>query len=148
MAFALAADFRIMVAEGGMNLAFAGIALSCDSGASFWLPRIVGMAKAKEILLLPRTLPAPECAALGLVTTVVPATEFDAAVAQLAGTLAAGPTLAYGAMRRALAYSATHTLEESLANERALMDRTGRTADHLAAVNAFVAKQPMVFTGS
>ena len=66
----------------------------------------------------------------------------------LAGTLAAGPTLAYGAMRRALAYSATHTLEESLANERALMDRTGRTADHLAAVNAFVAKQPMVFTGS
>ena len=148
VAFALAADFRIMVAEGGMNLAFAGIALSCDSGASFWLPRIVGMAKAKEILLLPRTLPAPECAALGLVTTVVPATEFDAAVAQLAGTLAAGPTLAYGAMRRALAYSATHTLEESLANERALMDRTGRTADHLAAVNAFVAKQPMVVTGS
>ena len=148
VAFALAADFRIMVAEGGMNLAFAGIALSCDSGASFWLPRIVGMAKAKEILLLPRTLPAAECAALGLVTSVVPAAEFDGAVAQLAATLAAGPTLAYGAMRRALAFSATHTLEESLANERALMDRTGRTADHLAAVNAFVAKQPMVFTGS
>ena len=148
VAFALAADFRIMVAEGGMNLAFAGIALSCDSGASFWLPRIVGMAKAKEILLLPRTLPAAECAALGLVTSVVPAPEFDGAVAELAATLAAGPTLAYGAMRRALAFSATHTLEESLANERALMDRTGRTADHLAAVNAFVAKQPMVFTGS
>lgn len=148
VAFALAADFRIMVAEGGMNLAFAGIALSCDSGASFWLPRIVGMAKAKEILLLPRTLPAAECAALGLVTSVVPATDFDTAVAQLAATLAAGPTLAYGAMRRALTYSATHTLEEALVNERALMDRTGRTADHLAAVNAFVVKAPMVFTGS
>lgn len=147
VAFALAADFRIMTDDGGMNLAFAGIALSCDSGASFWLPRIIGMAKAKEILLMPRTLRAAECESLGLVTRVVPREAFDAAVAELATTLAAGPTRAYGAMRRALAFSATHDLAESLKHERDLMDSTGRTADHLAAVQAFVAKQPPTFSG-
>ena len=69
--FALAADFRVMVDTAGFNLAFAGIALSCDSGSSWSLQRIVGPAKAKELLLLPRTVPADECLSLGLVTTVV-----------------------------------------------------------------------------
>ena len=90
-----------------MNLAFAGIALSCDTGSSFWLPRLVGVAKAKELLLLPRTLSAAECLELGLVTTVVTADDFAGEVAALATKLASGPTLAYGAMRRAVAYSAT-----------------------------------------
>ena len=70
--FALAADFRVMVDTAGFNLAFAGIALSCDSGTSWSLQRFVGPAKAKELLLLPRTVPAEECLSLGLVTTVVP----------------------------------------------------------------------------
>ncbi|MBP8882209.1 MAG: enoyl-CoA hydratase/isomerase family protein [Dermatophilaceae bacterium] len=147
VAFALAADFRIMTDDGGMNLAFAGIALSCDSGASFWLPRIIGMAKAKEVLLMPSTLSAADCERLGLVTRVVSRDEFDGVVAELAGKLAVGPTRAYGAMRRALAFSATHDLIESLKHERDLMDSTGRTADHLGAVQSFVAKQRPTFTG-
>ena len=147
VAFALAADFRIMTDDGGMNLAFAGIALSCDSGASFWLPRIIGMAKAKEVLLMPSTLSAADCERLGLVTRVVARDEFDGVVAELAGKLAVGPTRAYGAMRRALAFSATHDLIESLKHERDLMDSTGRTADHLGAVQSFVAKQRPTFTG-
>ena len=89
----------------GFNLAFAGIALSCDSGSSWSLQRIVGPAKAKELLLLPRTVPADECLSLGLVTKVVPADDFDATVHELATTLAAGPTLAYGSIRRAVAFS-------------------------------------------
>jgi len=144
---AMGADFRIMVDRGGMNLAFAGIALSCDTGASFWLPRLVGMAKAKELLLLPRTLSAQECLELGLVTTVVSAEDFAGEVATLAAKLAAGPTKAYGAMRRAVAYSATHDLTESLAFEAAQMNATGFTADHLAAVDAFLAKQKPIFQG-
>ena len=147
VAFALAADFRIMTDDGGMNLAFAGIALSCDSGASFWLPRIIGMAKAKEVLLMPSTLSAADCERLGLVTRVVSRDAFDGVVAELAGKLAVGPTRAYGAMRRALAFSATHDLSESLKHERDLMDSTGRTADHLGAVQSFVAKQRPTFTG-
>lgn len=145
--FALAADFRIMVETAGFNLAFAGIALSCDSGTSWSLQRIVGPARAKELLLLPRTVPAQECLSLGLVTKVVAADELDAAVRELATTLAAGPTLAYGSIRRAVAFSSGHGLSESLANEGDYMTLTGGTSDHRAAVAAFLAKEKPVFTG-
>lgn len=145
--FALAADFRVLVDTAGFNLAFAGIALSCDSGTSWTLQRIVGPAKAKELLLLPRTVPADECLALGLVTRVVTAEELEATVRELATTLAAGPTLAYGSIRRAVAFSAGHGLTESLAQEGEYMTLTGGTADHRAAVAAFLAKEKPVFTG-
>jgi 2-(1,2-epoxy-1,2-dihydrophenyl)acetyl-CoA isomerase len=146
-AFAFAADFRVMVDSAGVNLAFAGIALSCDSGSSWSLQRLVGPARAKELLLLPRTLPAAECLELGLVTTVVSAEELEAEVAALANTLAAGPTQAYGAIRRSVAFSAGHPLEESLAFEAEQMSATGHSADHQVAVEAFLAKERPAFTG-
>jgi len=146
-AFALAADLRVMVDSGGMNLAFAGIGLSCDTGSSWTLPRLVGTARAKELLLLPRTVGAAECLELGLVTEVVPADRFDAAVGALATRLAAGPTLAYAAIRQALAFSAGHGLSESLAREAELMAATGASADHRHAVTAFLAKEQPTFTG-
>ena len=145
--FALAADFRVLVDTAGFNLAFAGIALSCDSGSSWSLPRLVGTARAKELLLMPRTVRAEEALALGLATRVVPADELVDVVAELAGTLAAGPTLAYGSIRRAVAYSAGHTLTESLAREGEYMSLTGASEDHAAAVSAFLAKGSPVFTG-
>jgi 2-(1,2-epoxy-1,2-dihydrophenyl)acetyl-CoA isomerase len=146
-AFALAADFRVMVDTAGFNLAFAGIALSCDSGSSWWLPRLVGPARAKELLLLPRTIPAEECLSLGLVTQVVSADALEATVSELAHRLAAGPTLAYGSIRRAVAHSAGHSLADSLAHEAELMARTGATEDHRAAVDAFLAKEAPRFHG-
>ncbi len=146
-AFALAADLRILSDTAGLNLAFSGIALSCDSGSSWTLQRLVGPARAKELLLLPRTVPAQECLRLGLATRVVPAADLAGEVAELAGTLAVGPTRAYGAIRRAVCYSAGHPLEESLAREAELMDATGTTEDHRAAVEAFLAKRPPVFRG-
>jgi len=145
--FAFAADLRILVDSAGINLAFAAIALSCDSGASWALPRLVGTARAKELLLLPRTIPAPECLALGLVTKVVAAEDLAATVRELATTLAAGPTLAYGSIRRAVAFSASHALDESLAQEAGLMSLTGGSEDHQAAVSAFLAKEKPAFTG-
>jgi 2-(1,2-epoxy-1,2-dihydrophenyl)acetyl-CoA isomerase len=117
LSFALACDARILVDSAGLNTAFAGIALSCDSGASWTLPRLVGPARAKELLMFPRTIPATEALSLGLVTAVVPADEFEGAVRDLATTLAAGPTLAYGAIRQAVAVSAGADLATSLANE-------------------------------
>jgi 2-(1,2-epoxy-1,2-dihydrophenyl)acetyl-CoA isomerase len=146
-AFALAADFRILVDTAGFNLAFAAIALSCDSGSSWWLPRLVGPAKAKELLLLPRTIPAQKCLELGLVTSVVAPGELDTEVARLAERLAAGPTLAYAAIRQALEFGLGHPLAESLAKEAELMELTGRTQDHQAAVAAFLAKEPAAFEG-
>lgn len=146
-AFAMAADLRIAVDTVGFNLAFAGIALSCDSGSSWWLQRLVGPARAKELLLLPRTVPAEECLSLGLVTELVPADGFEARVREVAQQLAAGPTLAYGSIRRAVAFSAGQPLAESLATEGEYMALTGASADHRAAVDAFLAKEKPTFTG-
>jgi 2-(1,2-epoxy-1,2-dihydrophenyl)acetyl-CoA isomerase len=145
--FAFAADVRLVAESGGFNLAFSAIALSCDSGASWWLPRLVGVAKAKDLLLFPRTVRAAEALELGLATKVVPDDELADVAAALAQQLAAGPTLAYASIRRAVAYSATHDLADALENEAALMDLTGASADHRSAVEAFVAKQPPTFEG-
>lgn len=145
--FAFAADVRLVAESGGFNLAFSAIALSCDSGSSWWLPRLVGVAKAKDLLLFPRTVRAQEALELGLATRVVPDDELPAAAAELAQQLAAGPTLAYASIRRAVVFSATHDLAESLENEAQLMDLTGASGDHHRAVEAFVAKQQPTFLG-
>ncbi len=84
-AFAFAADLRIVAQSAGFNLAFTGIALSADSGSSWWLPRLVGVAKAKELLLLPRTVDAAESLALGLATEVVPDAELEGRVSRGGG---------------------------------------------------------------
>lgn len=144
---AFACDFRVVAETAGFNLAFAGIGLSADTGASWTLPRLVGWAKAKELLLAPSTVPAAQAAELGLATRVVPAAEVASVAHEMAARFAAGPTVAYASIKAAMAYSATHDLSESLAFEGEMMARTGATADHRDAVAAFVAKQAPVFQG-
>ncbi len=144
---AMACDVRLVARSAGFNLAFANVALSCDTGSSWWLPRLVGVAKAKELLLLPRTVGADEALALGLATRVVEDDALAGEAASLAAQLAAGPTLAYASIRRAVAFSIGHDLADSLAHEEELMRLTGASADHLAATRAFVAKQKPEFSG-
>lgn len=146
-AFAFACDFRIVADSAGFNLAFAAIGLSCDSGSSWTLPRLVGWAKARELLMRPRTVDAAEARSLGLATEVVPADDLLPRADALAREFATGPTVAYGAIRRALNYSATHGLEDSLTHEGEQMGRTGATDDHRAAVSSFLAKQQPEFHG-
>src|SRR6478735_6771556 len=144
---AFACDLRIVADTAGFNLAFANVALSCDTGASYHLQRLVGRAKALELLYFPSTVPAADALELGLATKVVPADELAAEVGALASRLAAGPTVALGAIRQSVVYAAGHSLEESLELESAMMTKTGATADHQAAVAAFVAKENPVFQG-
>jgi 2-(1,2-epoxy-1,2-dihydrophenyl)acetyl-CoA isomerase len=144
---AFACDFRVVADTAGFNLAFTGIGLSCDTGISWTLPRLIGHAKALELLYFPRTVPADEALTLGLATSVVPAAEFSTAVGELAAKLAAGPTVAYGAVRQSIGYSATHTLAEALVFEAGKMELTGGTEDHRNAVASFVAKQKPSFNG-
>lgn len=144
---AFAADLRIVADSAGFNLAFAGIALSCDTGASWTLPRLVGQAKALELLLMPRTVPAAEALELGLATQVVAPEKLESTVGELAARFAAGPTVAYGAIRRAVRESAALDIPQALAREAELMNLTGATRDHQHAVEAFVAKQAPVFEG-
>jgi len=142
-----ACDFRILSDRAAYNMAFTGIALSCDTGISWTLPRLIGKAKALELLYFPSTLSAQESLEKGLATQVVPADELDAAVDELAAKLASGPTVAYGAIRRSLATSAGASFEEAAAFESQMMTLTGGTEDHRAAVAAFVAKEKPVFQG-
>jgi 2-(1,2-epoxy-1,2-dihydrophenyl)acetyl-CoA isomerase len=144
---AFACDFRVLADTAGFNLAFTGIALSCDTGSSWTLPRIVGQAKAIELLYSPRTIPAEEALRLGLATNVVPLEALTGEVGGLASRLAAGPTVAYGAVRRSVGFSAGHDLAESLAFEAEMMTLTGATDDHRRAVDSFVAKQKPTFEG-
>jgi 2-(1,2-epoxy-1,2-dihydrophenyl)acetyl-CoA isomerase len=148
VSLALACDLRIVADTAGFNLAFANVALSCDTGSSYTLQRLVGPAKALELLYFPRTVKADEALSLGLATQVVPADELEASVAEVAGRLAAGPTVALGSMRRSVAFAASHTFEEALELEGRMMARTGATADHRTAVDAFLAKEKPVFSGS
>ncbi len=146
-AFAFACDFRIVADTAGFNMAFSAVGLAADSGSSWTLPRLVGMAKAKELLLQPSTVPAAQALELGLVTEVVPAEEVADRARELAVRLAAGPTVAYGAIRRSLAFSVGHGIDESLDHERQMMELTGRTEDHRAAVTAFLGKAKPTFQG-
>ncbi len=145
---AFACDLRVLAQSASFNLAFAGIGLSCDTGASWTLPRLIGHAKATELMLLPRTVRADEAQALGLATRVVPDEELSTTAEELAQRLAQGPTLAYAAIRRALTFSAGHGLLESLQFEYEGMQRTGSSRDHRDAVAAFLDKQPPVWSGS
>lgn len=143
----LQADF-VLAAEGTrFNLAYINLGTSCDVGASWALPRLVGLRKALEIALLGDTLDATEAERLGLVNRVLPAAELDAAVAQLAQRLANGPTVALGHMRRLMRSSFDHDIRTQLAAEAAAFDRCARTADLPAGIQAFFNKQPPVFQG-
>ena len=146
-AFAFACDLRIAADTAAFNLAFAGVALSADSGASWSLPQLVGRAKALELLLQPETIPVARAAELGLVTEIVPAAELEGHVAALAAKLAAGPTVCYASIKEAVAFGATHTLAETLEVEDAMQSRCGQTSDHLEAVQAFLAKRTPQFSG-
>ena len=144
---AFACDLRILADSAGFNLAFANVALSCDTGASYHLQRLVGRAKAMELLYFPTTISAEDSLALGLASRVVAADELAATVQETATRLANGPTVALGAMRQAVAYAAGHSFDEALEFESRMMQKTGATRDHEAAVAAFVAKEKPVFEG-
>jgi len=145
---AFACDFRIGSDAARFNLAFTAIGLSPDTGASWNLPRLVGKAKALELLMMPETVGADQALELGLLTKVVPAAEYEDALRGFAARLAAGPTVAYGAVRRLLDFSATRTLEETLDLEGQLIAKTGGTRDHANAVQSFLAKREPEFTGA
>jgi 2-(1,2-epoxy-1,2-dihydrophenyl)acetyl-CoA isomerase len=144
---AFACDLRVLAESAGFNLAFPGVALSCDTGASWTLPRLVGRAKAIELLYFPSTIPAAKALELGLATSVVPDDQLAEEVTALAARLASGPTLSYASMRQAVNYSSTHDLADALAFEAEKMNLTGASEDHRHAVAAFVAKEKPTFHG-
>lgn len=145
---ALLADFRIGGPKTTFLMAFANVGLAGDTGVSWSLPRIVGHARALELLLLAEPVRASESLSVGLLSRLVEDDEQVLPAAQeLAARLAVGPTVAYGAIKRELSIGDAGTLSDALAAEAQAQSICGATADHRAAVNAFVAKQKPVFEG-
>ncbi len=145
---ALLADFRIGGPTTRFLMAFANVGLAGDTGASWSLPRLVGHAKATELLMFAQPVDAAESARIGLLTELVDDDErVLPAARELATRLAAGPTVAYAAIKQQLAIGGSGTLADALAAESAAQQRCGATADHVAATKAFVAKQRPTFTG-
>ena len=145
--YAFAADIRVLSRSASFRLAFTGVGLSCDNGTSWTLSRLVGLGKAIELLMLPQRIDAEMAYSLGLATQVVEDAEFPSAVAELASTLAKGPTLAYTAVKRAVKFGASHTMMQALEHEYVGMNQTRDSQDHRRAVQAFVDGRKASFEG-
>ena len=147
LSLVLMADYVIAAEGTRFNLAYINLGTSCDVGASWALPRIVGVRKALEIALLSEAFTADDALRLGLINRIVPAVELDSATTTLAQRLAAGPTVAYGAMKRLMRASMDRTLPEQLAAEKDAFVRCAGTEDFRAGVEAFHQRQSPQFVG-
>jgi 2-(1,2-epoxy-1,2-dihydrophenyl)acetyl-CoA isomerase len=143
----LQADF-VLAAEGTrFNLAYVNLGTSCDVGASWALPRLVGLRRALEIAMLGETLTSADAERLSLVNRVVAAADLKAEVTALAQRLASGPTVAYGHLRRLMRASFDRDLPGQLAAEAAAFAECAATADFKTGIEAFYSKQPAQFVG-
>ena len=144
---AFACDVRIAAEGASFLLAFGKVGLVPDSGATWFLPRLVGPAKAAELAMTGDTLSATDAERFGLVAKVVPAEALLDEARALAGRLAAGAPRALGLTKRALSHAEDSTLDEALEYEAWLQGIAGATADHAEGIAAFVEKRPPRFTG-
>lgn len=144
---ALACDIRIASEEAGLKQAFIGVGLVPDSGSSWLLTRLLGPGKALELIMTGQTVNAKDAESLGLVNKVVPATELDKTVDDLAHRLASGPTKALGLSKRVVNRVSNLELADALEYEALHQDIAGRTSDHLEAVKAFLEKRQPKFSG-
>jgi 2-(1,2-epoxy-1,2-dihydrophenyl)acetyl-CoA isomerase len=143
-----AADLVVSAASTKFVMAYTGIGLSPDCGTSWFLPRLVGVKRALELAITNRVLGAAEAQEWGIVTTVVPDDELAAATDALVAKLAAGPTGAYGSVKRLVHGSLEHTFDQHLALESEEMARSGGSVDGAEGVAAFVAKRAPEFRGA
>lgn len=147
LGIALACDLRVFADDAVLGTAFGGVGLTFDTGLSATLTWAVGAARARELVLLGETFDAASAVDWGIAGRVVPADELTTTATELAGRLAAGPTLAHAASKRLVAAAPTRTLDASLAAEAVEQDALGRTADHREAVDAFLGRRTARFSG-
>ncbi|HEY7936509.1 MAG TPA: enoyl-CoA hydratase-related protein [Candidatus Limnocylindrales bacterium] len=145
---AFACDLRIAAETASFVLAFGRIGLVPDSGATWLLPRLIGLGRATELMLLPDPVGAADALRIGLVNRVVPAGELLAAAGVMAAALAAAAPRSLALTKRAIRRSLEATFEESLDYEASLQGIAGRTTDHAEGLAAFVEKRPPSFNGS
>lgn len=144
---ALAADFVIAARSAYFLQAFVNIGLVPDAGASWILPRCVGMARALQMTMLGERIPAQQAFDWGMIYSVVDDAQLRPSAETLAINLANGPTMTYGLIRQQLRQSGERSLSQTLALERRNQLLAGRTNDFAEGVAAFREKRPARFLG-
>ncbi len=144
---ALACDLRIALDSAKLTTAFSKVGLSGDYGGSFFLPYIVGQAKARELYFTASVLNGQEAYDIGLVNRVASADEYEAAVDEMARHLAGLPTVAVGYMKKNLNSAYGGSLSDTFDREALHMVRCFMTDDHKGAAVAFVEKRAPQFNG-
>jgi enoyl-CoA hydratase/carnithine racemase len=147
LSLALGCDLVVCSDRAKLSMIFSRRGLSLDNGGSYLLPRLVGMARAKEIALFGGMYTGEEALAIGLINRVVPAAELDAFVDQWAATLAAGPPLALSMTKTLLHASGHSSIEEALENEARCQSVNFASVDTNEALAAFTEKREPTYIG-
>jgi len=144
---ALAADL-VLVHEGArFEYSYPRVGLSGDAGATWFLPRLVGLRRAREFLLLDEPVDAAEAVEMGLATEVVASEEWEDRVGELSADLGSGPTEAYAAAKKLLNRSYERRLDTQLTAEKDAISALAGTADYASGYEAFFTKEQPTFTG-
>lgn len=144
---ALLGDIVLLSDEARLEFAYPRLGLTGDGGSTFLLPRLVGLRRAKEIVLRDEPIGPERAVELGLASSVVPAAELDERVAETATELATGPTWAMARTTRLLEESFDRGLESQLAAETEAITAATRTEDYQRAYEAFFDKRDPEFVG-
>ena len=147
LSLALACDVRLASDQSRFTLAFAKIGLVPDSGGTYFLPRVVGYARALDLAMTNEMIDAPSALEMGLVTRVIAGDTFAEESLAFARRLASLPTRALVASRDLMRGALTSTLEDALDAEGELQARMAETQDHLVGVMAFAEKREATFHG-
>lgn len=147
MSLALACDFRLLSEKASFLEAFIHVGLVPDAGNLYFLPKLIGHAKAMELAVLGEKINAEEAKELGLATKVIPMEQWQAEITAFAERLASMPTAAIAVIKKNLKASWDSTLEESLERDAQGQRIAGLTLDHKEGVAAFMQKRKPVFQG-
>lgn len=148
LSMALSCDLRIASESCKITTAFAKVGFSGDYGGTYFLTQLLGSARARELYLTSPVLTAKEAHAIGMVTKVVPDAEIDAAAHELALSLAQGPSIALGYIKRNINNAEHLPLEDCFDGEAIHHTRCSDTEDHKEAAEAFVEKRKPAFRGA
>lgn len=148
LSMALSCDLRIASESCKITTAFAKVGFSGDYGGTYFLTQLLGSARARELYLMSPVLTAKEAHAIGMVTKVVPDAEIDAAAHELALSLAQGPSIALGFIKRNINNAEHLALEDCFDGEAIHHTRCSDTEDHKEAAKAFVEKRKPTFKGA
>jgi 2-(1,2-epoxy-1,2-dihydrophenyl)acetyl-CoA isomerase len=148
VAIALLADYIVAAESAYFLVPFRNLASSTDSGLTWLLPRAIGPARARQLILRAERLPAERALAWGMINETASADGFAKHASRVAREFVEGPTVALGLMRRLIQDGATTSLDAHMEAEARAVRRTSRTQDNAAAIRAFGSKAKVEFTGA